>query len=217
MIFILCQNQMSTNTVSQSGEMETHGVPNDLLPNVNSIAVILLMPVLTHLLYPSLRRWNIAFPPITRMAVGFGFEALGMGYAAGIQGWIYSSGPCYDHPLKCPASNNGMIPNDVNVATQIPVYVLQGLSESFAFPACYEYAYTKAPKSMKSIVQSILSLSFAGAAIIGLALSPTYHDPHLLVMYASLAGAMFLTTIIFALVFWKYNRMEKEMNAKLRV
>jgi POT family proton-dependent oligopeptide transporter len=200
---------MSTNTVSQSGEMETHGVPNDLLPNVNSIAVILLMPVLTHLLYPSFRRWNIAFPPITRMAVGFGFEALGMGYAAGIQGWIYSSGPC-------PDSNNGMIPNNVNVVTQIPVYILQGLSESFAFPACYEYAYTKAPKSMKSIVQSILSLSFAGAAIIGLALSPTYHDPHLLVMYASLAGTMLLTTVIFALVFWKYNRTEKEMNAKLR-
>jgi POT family proton-dependent oligopeptide transporter len=131
----------------------------------------------TNHVYSSLRRWKLAFPPITRMAVGFGFEALGTAYAAGIQGWIYSSGPCYDHPLACPESNNGMIPNDLHVAIQIPVYILQDLSESFAFPACYEYAYTKAPRSMKSIVQSILSLSFAGAAIVGLALSPTYHDP----------------------------------------
>jgi POT family proton-dependent oligopeptide transporter len=54
---------------------------------------------------------------------------------------------------------------------------------------------------MKSIVQSILSLSVAGAAVIGLALSSTYHDSHLLVIYASLAGVMFLTTVVFALVF----------------
>ncbi|KAL1297995.1 hypothetical protein AAFC00_006501 [Neodothiora populina] len=207
-IFILCQNQMSTNTVSQAGEMRTHGVPNDLLPNVNSITVIILMPIITHVLYPLLRRWNIAFPPITRIAVGFAFESLGMGYAAGIQGWIYSSGPCYTHPLACPASKNGTIANNVHIATQIPVYVLEGLSESFAFPASYEYAYTKAPKSMKSVLQSVLSLSFAAAAIIGLALSPTYHDPYLLAMYASLAGVMLLTTLIFIAVFWKYNKLE---------
>jgi POT family proton-dependent oligopeptide transporter len=96
------------------------------------------------------------------------------------------------------------------------VYVLQALSGSFAIPTCYEYAYTKVPKSMKSIVQSIFSLSFAGAAIIDLASSPTYHDPHLLIMYASLAGVIFLTTVVFALVFWKYNRTAKEMAVKLR-
>ncbi|MCJ1291852.1 hypothetical protein MMC34_003399 [Xylographa carneopallida] len=193
--------------------METHGIPNDVLPNINSITVVILMPLITHLLYPLLCHCRISFPPITRMALGFAFEVPAMAFAAGTQGWIYRSGPCYTHPRNCPASNGGLVPNRVNVAAQIPIYVLEGFSEAFAFPAMYEYAYSKAPKSMKAVVQAVLSLTFSLAALLGIALSPTYYDPQLLTMYASLAGAMALTTVIFVVVFWKYNKQEAELNA----
>ena len=192
--------------------METYGIPNDLLPNVNSITVVILMPMITYILDPLLRHFKISFPPITRMAWGFAFEVPAMAFAAGVQGWIYDTGPCYSHPRKCAASDGGTRPNDVSVAAQIPIYVLEAFSEAFAFPAMYEYAYTKAPKTMKAVVQAVLSLAFAFAAVLGIALSPTYHDPSLVVMYASLAGAMFLTTIVFVAVFWKYNKQETELN-----
>ncbi|KUJ16756.1 oligopeptide transporter [Mollisia scopiformis] len=212
-VLTVCQNQLSTNTVSQAANMQTHGIPNDVLPNVNSITVVILMPLITHILYPLLRRFRIKFPPITRMALGFAFEVPAMAFAAGVQGWIYDSPPCYSAPRKCAASNNGLLPNAVNVAAQVPIYVLEGFSEAFAFPAMYEYAYTKAPKSMKAVVQAILSLAFAFAALLGIALSPTYHDPELLAMYASLAGAMCLTTILFYVFFRKYNAQEDSLNA----
>ena len=146
------------------------------------------------------------------MAVGFLCESFSIGYAAGVQAWIYASGPCYRHPLNCPASPNGELPNNVNVAVQVPVYVLLGLGEVFAYPACYEYAYTKAPKTMKSMVQAVLSLAMAGAAVLGLALTPVSHDPEVLVMYASLAGVMLLTTVLFTVAFWKYNKQEARLN-----
>lgn len=76
----------------------------------------------------------------------------------------------------------------------------------------YEYAYTKASKSMKAVVKAILSLVFVFAAALGIALSPIHHDPMLLVVYASLAGAMFLTTVIFYMVFRKYNAQEGSSN-----
>ena len=206
---------MYNNTISQAAEMQTHGVPNDLLVSVNSITVITVMPVMTHCVYPLLRRLELPFPPITRMAVGFLSESFSIGYAAGVQAWIYASGPCYRHPRNCPASPNGKLPNNVNVAVQVPVYVLLGLGEVFAYPACYEYAYTKAPKTMKSMVQAVLSLAMAGAAVLGLALTPTSHDPEVLVMYASLAGVMMLTTVLFTLSFWKYNKQETRLNSEV--
>lgn len=75
---------MTTNTVSQAAQMETHGVPNDMLPNLNSITVIIALPLVTKFVYPFLHRRGIPTPPLRRVALGFFLEALGMAYAAGI-------------------------------------------------------------------------------------------------------------------------------------
>lgn len=181
--------------------MQTGGVPNDLLPDLNAITVLLFLPVATHFLYPLLRKLRISFPPVTRIALGFLLEAMAMGYAAGVQGYIYKSGPCYSHPRACPASPNGSLPNNVSVAFQIPVYVLEGVSEIFSNPAMYEYAFTEAPHSMKSVLQAFFALTAAAGSVLGLALTPTYKDPYLLAMYASLAGAMLLGAVgVYALL-----------------
>lgn len=126
-----------------------------------------------------------------------------MAYVAGIQKLVYSRPPCYTHPRRCEASDNGKIPNDANVLIQIPVYVLEGLGETFSNPAGYEYAYTKAPQSMKTVVQAVSQLSSAGGSALALALSPTYSDPKLLAMFSSLAGCMFLDACVFHVVFRK--------------
>lgn len=186
---------MTTNTVSQAANMETHGVPNDLLPTINSITVILFLPVATQFIYPFLRRRGFALAPLRRVALGFLLEAFGMAYAAGVQSWIYSVGPCYSHPRACPASPDGSLPNHVNVAVQVPVYVLQGLSGAFVSPAGYEFAFTKAPKSMKSVIQAIYGLTAAGGSIIALALTPMNQDPHLVGLYAGVAVSMFLASV----------------------
>jgi POT family proton-dependent oligopeptide transporter len=65
---------------------------------------------------------------------------------------------------------------------------------------------------MRTMVQAVLSLASAGAAIPGLALSPTYKDPDLLIMYACLAAAMFATSVGFVVYFW--GRDESGKRAK---
>ena len=189
--------------------MNSHAIPNDLLPTINSVAVVIFLPFLQHVVNPFLRKAKIAFPPVNRMTVGFIVEAMAMAYVAGIQKLIYSRGPCFSRPRHCEASQNGRLPNDVHVLIQIPVYVLEGIGETFSNPAAYEYAYTMAPVSMKSLVQSAFQLSSAGGSALALALTPTYKDPDLLVMYASLAGSMFLNACIFYAIFRKYNQRQQ--------
>ncbi|KAI8941467.1 hypothetical protein NX059_002686 [Plenodomus lindquistii] len=210
-VYWLCQNQLTSNTISQAANMETSGVPNDLMPDLNAITVLLCLPLATHGLYPLLRKLRISFPPVTRIALGFLLEAMAMGFAAGVQGYIYASGPCYDHPRACPASPDGSLPNRVSVAMQIPIYVFEGLGEIFSNPAMYEYAFTEAPHSMKAVLQAFFALTAAAGSALGLALTPTYKDPYLLAMYASLAGAMFVGAVgVYVLLRPRRRRADSE-------
>ena len=191
--------------------METGGVPNDLMPDLNAITVLLCLPLVTHGLHPLLRNLRIPFPPVTRIAFGFLLEVMAMVFAAGVQGYIYASGPCYSHPRACPASLDGRLPNRVSVAMQIPIYVFEGLGEIFSNPAMYEYAFTEAPQSMKAVLQAFFALTAAAGSALGLALTPTYKDPYLLAMYASLAGAMFVGAVgVYALLRPKKKRFDSE-------
>lgn len=109
-----------------------------------------------------------------------------MAYAAITQHLIYAAGPCYDAPLACPAANE-TTPNSIHVAVQTPAYFLIALSEIFASITGLEYAFTKAPPSMKSFVMSIFLLQTAFGSALGIALAPTATDPKLVWMYSESA------------------------------
>ena len=70
---------------------ELHGIPNDLLGNIDALTIIIFIPILNSCLYPILRRSGIFFRPIARITVGFIFTGLAMLYAAGVQHLIYIS------------------------------------------------------------------------------------------------------------------------------
>jgi POT family proton-dependent oligopeptide transporter len=194
-ILWLCHIQVFNNLVSQAGQMETHGLPNDIFPNLNPIAVLVLLPIVQQWLYPTLRKAGIRFPPVNRMAVGFVIEAVAMAYCAGVQQIIYSRGPCYNHALECDASNGGEIPNRINVWIQAPVLIIDGLAEVFFDLASQEYAYNKAPDNMKSIVQAILSATSGVGVGLGFALYLVSRNPYLVYMYAALVATVFSTGV----------------------
>jgi POT family proton-dependent oligopeptide transporter len=190
--------------------MQTHGIPNDVFQNLSALTVIIAMPLVQNGLYPLLRRLHIRHPPIYRIAVGFLLQAGAMAYAAGVQQMIYNTGPCYDQPNRCLISQSSPGPNHINVAIQIPAYVLDGLAGVFYYPTGQQYAYTKAPVSMKSLVQSILMATVGLGAALAFALSPAYKDPTNTIMFAAVGGFMFLTTCIFCLLLRKYNEIEDD-------
>ncbi|KAK6508903.1 hypothetical protein TWF481_003671 [Arthrobotrys musiformis] len=212
-VFWVVYNQFSTNFISQAGQMETHGIPNDLMQNFDPIAIIVFVPILDRIIYPLLQRARIPFPPINRIALGFTVASLGMAYAAIVQHMIYSAGPCYSSPL-CPASEvNGVAQgNKVHIAIQAPAYIFIGVAEILASVTGFEYAYMKAPPSMRSFVQAVFLLTYAFGAAISEALSPIAGDPTILWMYVGIGIAAFVTGWLFWWRFRRLNNMEDEMN-----
>lgn len=210
--FWLLYGQMNTSFVSMAGTMETHGLPNDFLINLNPISIIIFIPLVEKGLYPMLRKLGISFKPITRIFVGFLCISLGMAYAAGIQKYVYMQGPCYDHPLECAASMKGEIPNRAHVALQTPVYVLTGFGEIFAAITGLEYAFTKAPPSMKSFVTAIYLLQNAFGSAIGIGVSSVAHNPNMVTFFAALSGVTVVCGFAFFALFRKHNKTEETMN-----
>jgi POT family proton-dependent oligopeptide transporter len=132
-VFWVCYSQFSSNFVSQAGQMQGYGMPNDLMQNFDPISIIVFIPILDMVVYPILRKFKIELKPIARISIGFMFGALCLMYAAIVQHIIYQAGPCYGSPGKCAAGMDGdtPLPNNVHIAVQTPAYVLIGLAEIF--------------------------------------------------------------------------------------
>ncbi|EKG17722.1 Oligopeptide transporter [Macrophomina phaseolina MS6] len=201
-------NQMSNNFVSQAGQMQLHGIPNDIMQNLDPLAVICLIPFMDRIAYPFLRSRGITLPPITRITCGFLLAALSMAYAALLQHRIYAAPPCFDAPSACAAAlrpDGTHESNRIHVAWQAPAYLVMAISEILASVTGLEYAFTKAPAAMKSFVMALYLLTTAVGALIGGLVSPVARDPLLVALYAGLAVACIVTAGIFWRVFRRYD------------
>jgi len=219
-IFWVCYGQFSSNFVSQAAQMQGHGMPNDEMQNFDPISILVFIPILDRIVYPLLRRAGYELRPMQRITIGFAMSSFSLAYAAGVQSLIYSSGPCFKDPLNtrgtCPAGqlpDGTKIPNNVHIAIQTPAYLFIGVAEIFISVTGLEYAYTKAPASMKSFVQSMYLFTNAFGSALNEALVPVLVDPKILWMYTGVACVAFATSIGFWFIFHHYDNDEEKMYA----
>ncbi|KAJ5890563.1 uncharacterized protein N7473_006791 [Penicillium subrubescens] len=182
--YFICWIQIWNNLISQAGQMALHGTPNDLLQNLDPIALIIFIPLLDFVVYPLLRRHNINFRPELKVTAGFILVSLSMVYACVLQYYIYKSPP-----------------NSIHVWIQAPAYALVGFSEAFVIITGLELAYTKAPESLRSLVSALFWLTIGIAAAICIALAPVSQDPYLVWMYGSLGIVGLVAGILFYVLF----------------
>jgi POT family proton-dependent oligopeptide transporter len=214
-IFFLSYNQMTGNLTMQAATLERHGVPNDIIQNLNPISIVIMIPIIDHVLYPGLRKMGVAFTPIKRMTFGFFLACLSMVAAAVMQHYIYQMSPCGNM-----ASGKEMIdgeevdcrPAPINVWAQSLPYILVGLAEIFANVTSYEYAYSKAPENMKSLVMSINLFMSAVSAAIGQAFTPLSADPYLVWNYTVVACIAFVGGVAFWFCFRHLDSEEDKWN-----
>lgn len=192
--------------------MELHGLPNDILPNIDPITIIILIPLMDRLIYPFIRtKLHLAFTATTRITLGFIIASLAMAYAAFLQSRIYSAPPCYEHPSNCAAgqiSEEKYKPNQVHVAWQTPAYILIAVSEILASITGLELAYAKAPENMKSFIMSLFLLTSAFGSALGMLLAPVAKDPNLVWLYTGLACTALVAGVAFHWAFKGVDQRE---------
>jgi POT family proton-dependent oligopeptide transporter len=207
-IFWLCYNQINNNLISQAALMQRHGVPNDILSNLNPFALLIFIPLNDRLIYPALRKAGIRFTPIKKITAGFFTGAAAMIWAAVVQHYIYQKSEC-----GMRASGEDCAVVEINVWAQTGAYVLIALSEVFASITSLEYAFSKAPKNMRSMVQAVALFMTAFSAALGQALVGLAADPLLVWNYGVVAILAVIAGTCFWFQFKDLDIIEDELNA----
>ncbi|KAI6038260.1 POT family-domain-containing protein [Pisolithus marmoratus] len=211
-IYWLSYNQLNNNLTSQAATMSTHGLPNDVLSNLDPLALIIFIPLCDLVFYPALFRCNINFRPLQRITWGFYTGAAAMVWAAVVQHYIYKTNLCGYYAATCVDSSGNPLVSPLNVWIQSGSYVLIAFSEIFASITGLEYAFTKAPRNMRSLVMSMFLFTSAVASALGEAFVSLSTDPLLVWNYGSIAVLCGISGIIFWIVVRKLNSEEDKLN-----
>ncbi|KAH9930689.1 POT family-domain-containing protein [Fomitopsis serialis] len=204
-LYWLTYNQLNGNLTSQASTMALHGIPNDVLSNLDPFALIICIPICDLFIYPALRRAGIHFTPVKKIAAGFFMGSAAMVWACVVQAYIYKKSACGNHASDCPNV-------DINVWAQTGAYVLIAISEIFASITSLEYGFSKAPKNMRSLVAAFALFMSAISAALGEAFNPLSADPLLVWNYGSMAVISFVGGSLFWLSYRKLDKQEDELN-----
>ena len=189
---------------NQGAAMTTNGAPNDLLTNFNPLTIIVVIPILSYGVYPMLRKYKIKFGRISRITFGFILASISGAIGAIIQWRVYETSPCGYYASSC-SIGTGVSP--LNIWWQIPNVALGAISECFCNVTAYEIAYARSPKGMKAVVMALFLFNTALANALGEVLTPVTVDPHLIWVWAGLAIALAVQTVIF---YWTYRKMDND-------
>lgn len=198
-------NQINNNLTSQASTMALHGVPNDVVANLDPFALIICIPIFDLFIYPAFRKAGIKFTPIKKITAGFWVGSAAMIWAAVVQAYIYKRSPCGSHPTGCAKA-------DINVWAQTGSYVLIAISEIFCSITSLEYGFSKAPKNMRSLVAAFSLFMSAISSAICEAFNPLSTDPLLVWNYGIFAVIAAIGGTAFWFTFRKLDAQEDELN-----
>ena len=192
-VFWMIYSQMASNFQLQGFQMDLRTFGTSLSPaslNVfDSLAVMLLIPLVDRILYPCLARLGVRLGMLTKIGIGFGFAMASVLVAAFVErarrsapmrhdmesamwtlgdggdGWLSAS--VGGNATLCGAAVGGKaLPvSSLSVWWQTPQYMLIGFGEIFAAITCYELFYATVPPHMRSVCQSINLLCTAVGAL----------------------------------------------------
>ncbi|KAI1812450.1 POT family protein [Poronia punctata] len=224
-IYWLPYNQLNTSLISQAATLVLGGVPNDIVNNLDPIALLIFIPIFDKLFYPFLRKMGINLTPIKKITIGFALGTIAMVIGAIIQHYIYWKSPCrevsgYGHVADCrealgleDGADERLYKPALSVWVQTPAYIFIAFSEIFASITGLEYAFTKAPKNMRGFITGVFWFAQAFSAAIAQALVPLSTDPILVWLYTTVAIIAALGGLAFHFTFLKLDREEEALNA----
>ncbi|KAG6888586.1 hypothetical protein C0995_007268 [Termitomyces sp. Mi166 len=212
-VYWLTYNQLNNNLTSQAATMSTHGLPNDVLSNLDPFALVIFIPICDLFIYPALRRARINFSALKKIAWGYYTGTAAMIWAAVLQHYLYKTNPCGYAASTCVDAEGNQLVSPINVWTQTGSYVLIALSEIFASITGLEYAFTKAPVNMRSLVMSAFLFTSAIASALGEAFVALSSDPLLVWNYGTMAVLAAVAGTIFWFAVRKLDAKEDELNS----
>jgi len=182
-------DQQGSTWVNQARQMDLVVWGIELKPSqiqaINPILVLLLIPVFTYLIYPAVEKMGVKLTPLKKMSAGMVLTGFSFVVVGALQSAID-------------------LGQTVSVAWQFVPYLIITSAEVMVSITGLEFAYTQAPRSMKSTIMSFWFLTvFAGNLLTaGVAQLNPFAGAMEFYFYA---GMMFFVSMIFIFAASRYK------------
>ena len=185
-------DQTGSSWVLQAQKMDRMVMGVEILPSqiqaVNPLLIMLLIPLFSYIIYPAVNRL-IELTALRKIAIGMFVTSVAFAIPAGIQAAI----------------DAGQNPH---IGWQLLAYLILTAAEVMVSITCLEFAYTQAPKKMKSFVMAFFMMSVAIGNLFTSAVNFFIHNED---GSSKLAGASYfwfftLLMLVTALVFLIVSR-----------
>lgn len=166
-------------------------VAADQIPALDPILVLILVPLFDQIIYPTIARFR-PFRPLPRMTFGMLLIAGAFVVAGFLQILIDNSGE-----------------NGVHIVLQVPQYILLASGEIMVSITGLEFAYTQAPRSMKSMIMSgwLLTVSIGNLLVVVVAESSPFAQ---WVEFFFFSGLMVVATGVFVVISFRYKHSQHD-------
>ena len=163
------------------------------LSALNPILILFLIPLFSTVVYPAIERLGLRVTPLRRMSAGMALAAFSFVAAALIQVSL-------DHGQK------------LSVAWQVIPYLILTISEIMVSITGLEFAYSQAPRSMKSTLMSFWFLTVFAGNLITAYISEinVFHGASFFLFFAALMGSVSIIFIWSAARFKERSYYEKD-------
>ncbi|KYQ90870.1 Peptide transporter [Tieghemostelium lacteum] len=166
----------------------------DMIQALNPLLIMIFVPIFQYCIYKPLDKKNIHFTALKRMTVGMFLAIVSFLIAMFLQLYIDSK----------PA-------NTVSVVWQLPQYVVMAWAEILLSITGLEFAYSQAPKSMKSIIMSAWLLTVSLGNVFVIVVVEGINLPSRWVEFLVFAGVMAFFTVIFIIIAINYKYVDPDV------
>ncbi len=157
---------------------------------MNPLMVMMIIPGLNVLVYEPLERRGIEFKPLHKMTLGMFMAAVAFTFGALLQ-------------TRIEAMAGG--PDQIHVLWQVGQYLVMTTAEVLVSVTGLEFAYTQAPRSMKSTIMGFWLLGVTGGNVLVAFLAPMQNILTLSQFFWVFTALMTVAALIFAVLASQYR------------
>lgn len=190
--------QQASRWVFQSrqmnGQVGNYTIKPDQVPLVNAISTAVFVPVCEYIVNPLLAKIKIR-TNLQRVTLGMFCSASAFVIAAIVQFAVDRS------------------EEKLHIVYQIPQHMVLAFGEVLVYVQFLQFAYTQAPREMKSVLQAFFSMVIGGGNLIVALIATTEIFASIAYEYLMFAGIVYVGMILFIILSMRYKYVMIETDA----
>jgi len=164
--FWMLYDQLGSVWTLQANNMNLHGIQPEQLGVLNPLLILVFIPLFDQHIYPWCQRRGWSIEPLRRMACGMLLIAISF-FMSGVLEAAVEKGDSQANEVEAAGNNGDGDSYRIDIWWQVPQIIVISTAEILVSVTGLEFVYANSPRSMKSVIMAMYSLTFCIGDLFG--------------------------------------------------